>query len=94
VSSPVEKINPTEPIAKSQLGFNNLLKPIAKSQLSPYKADAVIAQYDFLIDPKYIKWFYKQLYRLGVPRFIELAGRAAEGRDPKRLFSKLLKEAR
>ena len=92
VKSRVEKITFKESIDSCQLGFNKL-KPAGNWQLDSFKADAVIEQYHFLINPKFKKWYYKQLYRVGVSKFIELAGRAAEGKQPSRLFSKLLKDA-
>jgi hypothetical protein len=65
-------------------------KPLLKEE-----ADNIIESIsDLMGDPKFIKWYYKKLYDLGVDKFMELAALAREGTYPARRFSSLLKRTK
>lgn len=64
------------------------------SLLSIVQANTIIEDYSHLIDDKYKKWFYKQLYRVGEREFRKAASIAKEGKTPDRLFVCILKDTK
>lgn len=71
----------------------------AKGYLTPTGAtgnttDLVIREVGDLINQKFLAWYKHMYYLLGRERFFTIASVArADGKDPKRLFSTLLKKA-
>lgn len=62
-------------------------------QLTIAQANTVMQDHLHLIDYNYRKWFYKHLYRIGEQEFRKAGSLCKEGREPKKLFTKLIKEA-
>ena len=59
-----------------------------------YDNDFLFEQLDDLVNPAFKPWYCKMFYRLGKDRVLVLASQArSDGKQPPRLFSKLLKEA-
>ncbi len=73
----------------SQLPIGKSLKPIANSQL----VDAMLEDYAHLIDASYAKWFARRFQYMSADEVAKCASEAkADGKDPKRLFSFLIKK--
>lgn len=49
---------------------------------------------DLISDRKYILWYYKKLYEIGVDKFVEIEEIARQGIHPPRRFASLLKRAK
>lgn len=65
------------------------LKPIANSQL----VDTMLQDYAHLMDASYIKWFAGKFQYMSAEEVARCASEAqADGKDPKRLFSFLIKK--
>lgn len=59
-----------------------------------YENDELYEQLSDLVTGQFRPWFCKHFYRLGRERVLQLAAVAkADGKDPKKYFCKLLKEA-
>lgn len=86
--------NDIKSILKSQL-------PIDKSSVIPSKqlpieavdrlADEIVEEYS---NPGFRQWYCGVIYQFGFSQVAEWRARAKEGREPARLFSKYVKEAR
>jgi hypothetical protein len=60
--------------------------------IPPPEADLLIERVrDLIDDPDYDHFFYKQLYRLGPAKFLDLADQARRKQKPGKWFSKTLK---
>jgi len=59
-----------------------------------YENDYLFDQLSELVNPQYKAWYCKQFYRLGKTKVLQLASIAkADGKQPSKLFSLLLKKA-
>lgn len=68
------------------------LKPIGNRQLVK-TVDQLLAEYDELIEPEYKKWFAEKFYLIHPDVVRRCASEAKqEGKNPKRLFSFLIKK--
>jgi hypothetical protein len=57
-----------------------------------YEADHLFNQLTDLVNPQFRAWYCKRFYALGKDRVLILASQArADGRDPRKLFSTLIK---
>lgn len=86
--------NDIKSILKSQM-------PISSSSSKPVKqlpieavdrlADELVEEYS---NPRFRQWYCGVIYQFGFSQVAEWRGRAKEGKEPARLFSKYVKEAR
>ena len=83
VTTGLNKLNPTVTVVREQVSF-----PGNKY----YDVDKLYEQLSDLVNDKFKRWYCKQFYSLGIERTLELASLArSDGKDPKRLFSHLIK---
>lgn len=75
-------------------------KRISKYQLIPidksksFDNDSLFEELSDLTNPQFRGWYCKMFYKLGRAEVLKIASIAkADGKDPKRLFSMLLKKA-
>ena len=54
-------------------------------------ADDIVAEYS---NPKFRQWYCGVIYEFGFSQVSEWLGRAREGKEPAKLFSKYVKDAR
>ncbi len=82
--------------------LNNQLVSTGRSKYLPtgttdnncYDNDHLFEQLKDLVNPQFRAWYCKRFYKLGRDRVLQLASIArADGKQPARLFSKLLKES-
>lgn len=60
-----------------------------------YDNDHLFNQLHDLVNPTFKAWYMREFYRIGKDRVLILASQArTDGKDPCRLFSKLLKHAK
>lgn len=65
------------------------------TDINCYDNDVLFNELTDLVNPQFRAWYCKQFYRLGKTKVLELASTAkADGRDPRKLFSTLLKNAK
>lgn len=65
-------------------------KPILKEEAER----TIEAVSDLISDRKFMAWYYKRLYVLGVDKFLSLATEARNAMYPPRKFSSLLKRTK
>lgn len=70
-------------------------KPIVTTVGDKYKlTESLYSELGQLVNVAFKPWYCKQFHRLGADKVLELASIAmADGRQPAKLFSKLLKDA-
>lgn len=77
---------------------NYQLVSTGKSNLIPtdtnwYENDFLFKELSDLVNPTFKAWYCKRFYALGKERTLQLASIArADGKEPRRLFSRLLKQ--
>lgn len=60
-----------------------------------YENDHLFNQLQDLVNPQFKSWYMREFYRLGKDKVLILASQAkADGREPHKLFSKLIKNAK
>lgn len=86
--------NDIKSILSSQLPIgNSTRKPIKQLPIEAVDtlADELVAEY---VNPQFRQWYCGVIYQFGYAQITEWRKRALEGRDPARLFSKYVKDAR
>lgn len=59
-----------------------------------YENDHLFNQLSDLVNPEFRAWYCKRFYAIGKERVLVLASQArADGKEPRKLFSKLIKNA-
>ena len=81
--------------------MNNYQMPNGNSYIPPIKqlpigqvdelADSLAAEYH---NPDFRRWYCGVIYQFGVPKVEEWRGRAREAREPAKIFSKYVADAR
>ena len=75
-------------------GLNKLNPIVTTDNCNAQEADQIFEMLPELVNQQYKAWYCRELYRLPRTKIIELASLAqADGSDPRRLFSFLLKRA-
>lgn len=78
----------------SQLVSTGRAKEIKPTDTNWYDNDYLYKDLSGLVNDSFKPWYMKQFYRLGKDRVLVLAAQArADGKNPARLFSSLLKKA-
>lgn len=71
---------------------SNFVRPTGKCTAVQLAAvDRTLGEIADLTEAKFKRWYAQQVIRLGCDRVLGLASDARQGRDPKKLFSYLLK---
>lgn len=80
----LSNLNPTEQLA--------VVDQVSFKGMRGYEADALFEDLSDLTNIEFKRWYCKRFYELGKDRVLVLAGQAkADGGNPKKLFSYLLK---
>lgn len=83
-----------KPAHLSQLVSTGTFSERKTTDTNWYENDHLYEQLSDLTNPTFKAWYMKHFYRLGRERVLILAAQArSDGKQPARLFSKLLKEA-
>lgn len=91
-SSVAEVLNNTTTVQLAA-GVNNL-NQLATDNCTFKEANELLKILSDLVNTQFKRWYCKQFYRLGRTRVMEIAALAhADGKDPQKLFSFLLKNA-
>lgn len=56
------------------------------------ECNVALSQYKDLVSDEFKPWYCKKFYELGAEKFHQIAGQARHGKNPRRLFSYLLKK--
>lgn len=90
--SPISETLKVKDVAPTATGEKNL-KPTATGATSDWKSsDMLYSQLKDLVNEQFKKWYLKQFNRIGYRKVLEIASEArADGKDPRKLFSMLLK---
>lgn len=74
-------------------GINNL-NTTATDNCTPMQADELFVHLQDLVNPQFKAWYCQQFHGLTRTKVIQIAAQAkADGKDPRKLFSFLLKNA-
>lgn len=75
-------------------GLNNINTTVTIVGKNYRLTEALYEDLSDLVNPTFKKWYCKHFHRLGKDRVLQLASVARnDGLEPRKLFSKLLKEA-
>ena len=75
-------------------GTNKYIPTGISTDTNKYDNDLLFDELSDLVNPSFRAWYCKQFYKLGNQRVLQLASQArADGKNPKKLFSHLLKRA-
>ena len=81
-------------IVQLSVGLNKLKPIVTIDNCNADEADQLFKMLPNLVNQDFKPWYCKQFYRLGRNKVMELASLAqADGSDPRKLFSFLLKRA-
>lgn len=76
------------------VGINNLNTTVTTVGNKYKLTESLYTELGGLVNDAFKPWYCKQFHRLGVDKVMQLASIArADGREPARLFSRLLKDA-
>lgn len=77
-----------------QLVSTGINKTNIPTDTNCYDNDRLYEQLEDLVNPKFKSWYCGQFYKIGVDSVLVIASQARnDGKDPRRLFSYLLKKA-